>query len=647
MLLTELDMAKKTIEQKYKSMSERQHILERSGMWVGSTRDESRQVFLYDSESGKMAMHEVTYVPAMLKLVDEVLSNSCDEYRRKDNMGLDEIIVDIDKDTNVISICDNGGIPVVKHKEAGMYVPEFIFGQLRTSSNYDDTEDRNVIGTNGVGSALTNVFSSEFKVTTADKKNMLEVVWDSNMERKSQPIVKKCNAHFTKTEFKLDFSRFDQRDANGLTDGFIAVLQKRCIDAAAANIGLKVVFNCDGMSFKWKFKKFEDYMSLYDDYFDWETVISMRDAKKQVWICPDCGIDVTFVNGAECSRGTHLKSIRIPVGKSISELLKKKHKIDVTVNNISNKYGIFGLFDISNPSYSSQTKEELTTSEDAFYKDGTKFTIPDEFMKKILKSEIVDVVIDWYKKKAEAEDQAKIRKLNREAKKLLRSDKFINCNSKNQRERTLIVFEGDSAGSAFRTCRNPMTQAAYFMRGVPENVYGMTATQVMKNQVFNDIVNIIGLQWGEYNKMENLKFSKIVIGSDMDPDGSHIAGLLMLFFNHFQELFEQKMICRLISPFIVANKGKRGTKQFESIAFNSLEEFKAMEKKLKGYEVKHVKGLGTLNKEESKEMYKNPIYHYFTKDEAADMVFKKWFSRDAEGAKIRKGMMKDTVMAEK
>lgn len=635
----------KTIEQKYTSMTEREHILARSGMWVGSIRDEEKQCFVYDDGTGKMTMKTVTYVPAMLKLVDEVLSNSCDEYRRKDNMGLDEVRVSINKKDSMIVIRDNGGIPVVKHKEAGCYVSEFIFGQLRTSSNYDDNEDRSVVGTNGVGSSLCNVFSDWFKVVTADKKKSVEVSWTNNMSKKSDAKVSPCKDHFTETSFILDFARFEQLGEPGLTDDFIEILHKRAIDAAAANPGLTVIWECDGQKDKWKFKKFEEYMELYDDFYDPEAVFSMKDDKKQVWVCPGSSVDVAFVNGAECSRGTHLRAVRLPLGKAIAEVLKKKHKVDVTVNNISNKYGIFGSFDISNPAYSSQTKEELTTAEDVFYKDGTKFNIPDDFLKKATKSEIVDIVVDWYKQKTEAEDQAKIRKLNREAKKLLRSDKFINCNSKRKEERVLIVYEGDSAGSAFRTCRNPMTQAAYFMRGVPKNVWGLTATQVMKNQVFNDIVNIIGLQWGEYNKKENLKFSKVVIGSDMDPDGSHIAGLLMLFFNHFPELFEQKMICRLISPFIVANKGKRGTKSFESIPFNSLEEFKAMEKKLKGYEIKHVKGLGTLNKEESKEMYKNPVYHYFTKDEAADLVFKKWFAKDADGAKIRKGMMKDTVMA--
>ena len=162
----------------------------------------------------------------------------------------------------------------------------------------------------------------------------------------------------------------------------------------------------------------------------------------------------------------------------------------------------------------------------------------------------------------------------------------------------------------------------------------------------NDIINILDLQWGTYNRKEDLRFGKIVIGSDMDPDGSHIAGLLLLFFNCFPELFEQKLVCRLISPFIVASKGKPGTKSYTSLTFNSMEEYRKMEKKLVGYEVKHVKGLGTLNKEESKEMYRNPHYQYFDKDKLADMMFKKWFDDGKEGADVRKDMMKDTVMSE-
>lgn len=629
-------MAKK-IEEKYKQLSETEHILHRPGMWIGSTKNEERQVFVYDSEENKMTMKDITYSPAMLKLFDEILSNSCDEFRRKDNMGLNSIIVKLDKKTNTIYVEDNGGIPVVQHKEAKMFVPEFIFGQLRTSSNYDDTEDRNVIGTNGVGSSITNIFSKSFTVITADSKNKIKVQWTDNMSNKVADKPIKCKEHWTSIEYILDFQYFD---ADFYTDDFIMMVEKRCIDAAAANLGLKVEFNLldkDNTIRKssWKFKKFENYMELYDDFYDKSCIISLKDDKKQIWICPDSQIDVAFVNGAECSKGTHIKAVRYPVGHAISEILKKKYKIEVTNKGIDGKYGIFGVFDISNPTYNSQTKEELTNSEDNFYKDGTEFNIPDDFLKKCQKSEIVDLVVDWYKKKIEAEDQAKIRKLNREAKKLLRSDKFINCTSKKNKEKELWVYEGDSAHTGFRIARNPQTQASYRMRGVPLNSIGMTATQVMKNQVFNDLVNILGLQWGQYNKVEDLKFGKFIITSDADYDGDKIASLLLVFINHFPELFEQKFIYRVVTPIITATKGK------DHRVYYTREDYEKDSKKLKGYVIKYLKGVGTQTNSDTKDMMQNPHLIQFTKDDLAEMMIKKWFGKG--DASIRKEMLKEDI----
>lgn len=625
-------MAKK-IEEKYQQLTEQEHVLHRPGMWIGSIKDQETSLFVYNNDTEKMELNDVTYCPGMLKLVDEVLSNSCDEYRRKDNLGLKEVSVCINKKEGWISIKDNGGIPVVKHKEAKMYVPEFIFGQLRTSSNYDDSEDRNVIGTNGVGSSLTNIFSKKFEVETCDKKNKLKVIWENNMSKKSTPKIDKTKNHYTQITFWLDFDRFDQNES-GFTDDFISIVQKRCIDAAVANPGLKVVFidEIADYSTEWQFKKFEEYMDLYSDYFDRENVISYKDNKKQFWICPDSSIDVAFVNGAECSKGTHIKAIRYPVGHAISEILLKKHKIDVTNKAIDNKYGIFAILDISNPSYSSQTKEELTTAEENFYKDNTKFDIKDDFLKKCQKSEIVDLVIDWYKKKLEAEDSKTLRKLNKDASKgLKRSTKYIPANSKKRIERQLWIYEGDSAGRGFRVARDPQIQAAYTMRGVPPNALDMSPLQIMKNDVFNDLVSVIGLKFGSDFDINNINFGKIVISTDADVDGDRICALLLLFFStNWPELIEKNIVCRSISPIIIANKGK------ESRKYYSIEDFNKESSKLKNYEIKYCKGLSGLNAKETKEMMREPIFHYFTKDNQAEHFFKKWFGKDAD---IRKDLM--------
>lgn len=635
-------MATKKVEEKYKELSEREHVLLRPGMWVGSIKEEERQSFVYEDQTGKMTMEDITYSPGMLKLFDEILSNSCDEFRRKDNMGLTQINVEVDlrdKTKNYITIRDNGGIPIVMHKDAKMYVPEFIFGRLRTSSNYDDTEDRNVIGTNGVGSALTNVFSKLFKIESADGKNKISIEWTNNMEKKSKAIVEPSKKHYTQTTFLVDFDRFDQ-ETKGITKDLIKIMHKRCIDAAAANLGLKVIFNVvtnegEVQSTEWKFKKFEEYIDLYCDYIEEDDMIAYKDDQKQIWICPNSSVDVAFVNGAECSKGTHIKAVRLPIGHAIAEVLKKKHKIEVTNKGIDGKYGIFGVFNISNPSYDSQSKECLTTPQENFYKDGKEFVIPEDFLKKVQRSEIVDLVLDWYRQKQEAEDLAKIRKLNRDSKKLLRSDKFINCTSRISSEKELWVYEGDSAHTGFRMARNPQTQASYRMRGVPLNCIGMTATEVMKNQVFNDIVNILGLQWGEYNKVENLKFGKFIITSDADYDGDKIAALLLVFANHFPELFEQGFIYRVTTPIITATKGK------DHRVYYTREDYDKESKKLNGFVIKYLKGVGTQTNDDTKQMMTNPHLIKFSKDDLADMMIRKWFGKG--NAETRKSMLKSSA----
>ena len=630
----------KKIEEKYKELSEREHILLRPGMWVGSIKEEQKNMFLYNSDSEVMESREASYVPAMLKVVDEVISNSCDEFRRKENLGLTTLEVTIE-DTGWITVKDNGGIPVVKHKDAGVYVPEFIFGRLRTSSNYDDTEDRNVIGTNGVGSALCNVFSKEFIIETADKKNKFHRSWSNNMEAPNNDLkIEKTDSHYTMTKFLLDFSRFEQSES-GITLDFVDIIEKRCIDAAAANIGLTVKFTYkdgdDSRKSVWKFKKFDEYIDLYSNFVEIADGIKFEDAQKKVWIYPSGNINIGFVNGAECSKGTHIKAVRSEINNKIIEFMEKKHKIELKSQaGVDNKYSMFMIIDVSNPAYSSQTKEELTTNAESFSREYGYINCPDKFLNAITKSEIINIVLDWYKQKSEAEDLAKIRKLNKEAgKKLLRGDKFINCTSRKRDEKELWIFEGDSAKAGFRVSRNPITQAAYIMRGVPMNVFDLSPVQVMKNQVFSDIINIIGLKWGEKNDASSLAFNRIVISSDADADGHHIAGLLMLFCNRFPELFEQGVVCRSISPIIIAEKGN------DCRSYYTLKEYKKDEKNLKGFKIKYIKGLGTLENKYYRNMMQNPHFQVYSKDELADSTFRHWLAKGI--ADERRNALKDEV----
>lgn len=633
-------MAKK-IEDKYKSMDQIDHCLARSGMYIGSVKEEESMTFLYSQEDGKMVFKNINYTPALLKLIDEVISNSCDEYRRKDNMGLTKISVILNKNGHV-EIIDNGGIPVAIHKVAGVYVPEFIFGEFRTSSNYDDTESRDGIGLNGLGAKLTGVFSSNFAIDTADGKKSFHRSWSNNMRIMNDDLkIEPAEQHFTKISFDVDFKQFEC--GNEFTLDFIDVIEKRCIDAAAANPGLHVTFTYkEGKKNirknDWYFKKFERYIELYSEYIDMEDVCSFSDSMKSVWVFPEGNINIGFVNGALCSKGTHVKSIRAEINKAVANQVKIKNKIEISPKDVDNKYSVFCVFKVANPSFSSQTKEELTTPVERFSLDEKySFSIPNSFIKSVLRSEIVAQVIDWYKQKCEVEDQKTMRKLNKKAKTKLRTEKFIDANSKKLEERELWIFEGDSAKAGFRAARNPQTQAAFMLRGVIMNTLGMAPTKVMANAELSDLITVLGLQWGQKNDVSKLNFGKIIIATDADHDGSKIAGLLLVFFNMFPELYEAGMVHRSISPIVVATKGNNVKKFF------TMEDFHANHDKLAetGYKFAYWKGLGSMSADSYKEMMQRPILHKFKKDEITDITINSWFGKGI--AHERKEILKSEV----
>jgi DNA gyrase/topoisomerase IV subunit B len=143
----------KTVEETYRKLSQREHILERSGMYIGSTKKQLEELWVAEesSETYRMVKKMVEYTPGFIKIFDEILTNATDHTTRDSTVNT--IKVDFDKSTGEISIWNNGsGIPIVLHKEHNMYVPELIFGNLLSGSNYDDSIQRTGAGTNGLGS---------------------------------------------------------------------------------------------------------------------------------------------------------------------------------------------------------------------------------------------------------------------------------------------------------------------------------------------------------------------------------------------------------------------------------------------------------------------------------------------------------------
>ena len=166
---------KKTIEEMYQKKTQLEHILLRPDTYVGSVEKHTQTLWVYEND--EMVHRAVSYVPGLYKIFDEILVNAADNKQRDPSM--DALKVTINAEANTVSVFNNGdGVPVEIHQEEKVYVPELIFGHLLTSNNYNDkvyvfnndNEKKTTGGRNSYGAKLTNIFSTEFVIETADGK---------------------------------------------------------------------------------------------------------------------------------------------------------------------------------------------------------------------------------------------------------------------------------------------------------------------------------------------------------------------------------------------------------------------------------------------------------------------------------------------
>jgi DNA topoisomerase-2 len=628
----------KSVEAKYKKLDDIEHVLLRPGMYVGSTKPREEEVFFLSSKEEisedkplrAMTSRRVVYNPAFMKIFDEIISNSVDEHRR--NPKLNEIRVLVDRDSGLVQVWDNGGIPVVKHTEYDQWVPELIFSNLKAGSNFDDSEDRLVAGTNGVGSTLTNIFSKEFRVRTHDGIQEFDQIFRDNMRVKepAQVSSKKSKSGYTEISFTPDLGRFSLQE---IDPDHAGMMKKRCLDLAACNPKLKISFTLRQKGSEEKevfsFASFQSYCRMYTPP---ESKLFYEESGRwKVGVSPSEGsfTQVSYVNSVETKDGgSHVEYVSYQIVNWLRERLKKKHKIDLKPQEIRNHIFLFVQADIVNPAFSSQTKEKLITEVRDF---GSKWEPSEKLLKEIFASEIIQRILDWAEQKALAEERKKLRELN----KLVGKEKIlklIDAKATGARFRcTLALFEGDSATSAFRKYRDPMLQGAFPLRGKVLNVAEMAPVDAVKNQEIKSLLIATGLKMGEEPK--DLRYGKILIYADADPDGDSITGLLVNFFGRYwPELFEEKRILRVMTPLVVAKKA--GT----TVPFYRNEDFEKWlseqgPKEIKKWDIAYKKGLAALEDAEYKEIIQNPKMFAIVPGEDFRGVLDCWF---AGNVKLRK-----------
>ncbi len=516
------------------------------------------------------------------------------------------IEVEIDQDAGRISVKNNGkGIPCVVHKDHGIYVAELIFGHLLTSSNYDDTQKKVTGGRNGYGAKLTNIFSTKFVVEAADGKigKVFNQTYTDNMSNKTEPDVKPYEgSDYTKLTFFPDLKRFGMER---MEDDITALMTKRVFDIAGVTPdGVKVVLNGERL----KVRSFVNYIDYYlkaapaklkdkdDDnetsverivkVFErpnprWEVCVSVTDGQFQ---------QVSFVNGiCTVKGGTHVNYVCDQIVDVIQAHIAKKHKIDLKPHQIKSYLWVFVNCLIENPTFDSQTKETLTLKPEAF---GSDCRLSSGFIDKVMNSGLVETLVTV----AEARDKASlVRQLKgKKTSRILGIEKLEDANlagTKKSDDCVLIITEGDSAKGLAMNGLEVVGRdcfGVFPLRGKMLNVRDAKNSSVKDNQEIQNLIKILGLQAGRiYEDTKSLRYGGLMIMADQDPDGSHIKGLVLNFFQAFWPSLFQKgnFLMQFITPIIKATKGK------EVNQFFTLPEYEqwARDRQLKGYKIKYYK----------------------------------------------------------
>ncbi|ELU01637.1 hypothetical protein CAPTEDRAFT_188478, partial [Capitella teleta] len=248
-----------SVERIYQKKTQLEHILLRPDTYIGSTEPVTQLMWVWDAADECMVQREITFVPGLYKIFDEILVNAADN-KMRDPKGMNTIKIDIDSESNKIKIWNNGkGIPVVEHQKEKMYVPTLIFGHLLTSSNYDDTEKKVVGGRNGYGAKLCNIFSSKFIVETSshEYKKAFKQSWSANMMKAGEvKIIPSKGDDYTCITFHPDLAKFKMEKLDADT---IALFTRRAYDMCGSSKGVKVFLNGKRLPIK----GFKDYVDLY------------------------------------------------------------------------------------------------------------------------------------------------------------------------------------------------------------------------------------------------------------------------------------------------------------------------------------------------------------------------------------------------
>jgi len=626
---------------KYQQKTDKQHILDNPDTYIGSVEEVESDLWILDESGDKIIEKNIKYIPGLFKLFDEGIVNCRDHVVRMQHSianGQDNIIpvsnieITIQEDGTIVMLNDGNGIDVAEHPEHKIWIPEMIFGHLRTSTNYDKTEKKIVGGKNGFGFKLVLIWSTYGSIETVDHIRGLKYIQEfkENLDVICKPSITKCkNKPYTKITFKPDYKRLG---IDGLSNDLISLLKKRVYDVAAiTDKNLKVKYNSNLIPIK----NFQQYIDMYigdkntsprvyeDNGIRWEYAVALTPTNEFV--------QISFVNGIHTSKGgKHVEYILNQITRKLVEFIEKKKKVKVNPNTIKEQLILFLRCDIENPAFDSQTKDFMNTPSSKF---GSKCDVSDKFIEKVAKMGVMDAALQL----TEVKENKAAKKTDGSKSKSVRGiPKLTDANwagTEKSKDCFIIFCEGDSAKAGIisgLSSDDRNTIGVYPMKGKILNVRGEAVKKISENKEIGEIKKILGLETGKkYNTIEdvykNLRYGKIIFMTDQDLDGSHIKGLgINLFQSEWPTLSEiPGFIGFMNTPILKAKKGNSELNFYNDGEYEVWKE----NNDTTGWKIKYYKGLGTSTGKEFREYFEKKkmvgFEHSTKSDDTIDMVFNK------------------------
>ena len=631
--------SQENLSTKYQQKTDKQHILDNPDTYIGSVENVDSDMWILNETSDKIIEKNIKYIPGLFKLFDEGIVNCRDHVIRmqqavknntENTLPVSYIDISIEEDGTIIMMNDGNGIDIAQHPEYKIWIPELIFGHLRTSTNYDKTEKKIVGGKNGFGFKLVLIWSTFGSVETVDHVRGLKYCQEfkNNLDEIGKPTITKCKTKpYTKITFKPDYSRLG---ISGLTPDLISLLKKRVYDiSAVTDKSLKVKYN----SALIPVKNFQQYIDLYigedkrvyEGCDRWEYAVALSPSHEFT--------QISFVNGIHTAKGgKHIEYILNQITRKLGEYIEKKKKIKVNPNSIKEQLILFLRCDIENPAFDSQTKDFMNTPSSKF---GSACSVSDKFIEKVAKMGVMDAACAITEVK---ENKAAKKTDGTKSKNIRGIPKLTDANfagTEKSKECSIIFCEGDSAKAGIisgLSSEDRNTIGVYPLKGKVMNVRGEAVKKISENKEIAEIKKILGLELGkEYKSIEDvhkhLRYSKVIFMADQDVDGSHIKGLCVnLFQCEWPSLTRiPGFIGFMNTPILKARKGMQ-----EKIFYNEgeYEHWKNEISNTDGWKIKYYKGLGTSTGKEFKEYFKEKKLVGFNhtgkeSDDTIDMVFNK------------------------